>query len=103
MCREPKRIANEPWDKLKLEDFACPPVILSATVDYRPGKKSESEMETHATSTPRNVTLTCLVEASPAPKIEWLWQSHPIKNNSLSSIGSAVFILTESGDCYSAL
>ncbi len=106
VCKEPKRISNEPWDKLKLEDFACPPIILSAATDYRPpAKKSESDEnvgnsnpENHATSTPRNVTLTCLVEASPAPKVEWLWQGHPIKNNSQSSIGSAVFIITESGE-----
>ena len=98
MCKEPKRIFNEPWDKLKLEDFACPPVIVSAATDYRPPiKKSESENSNHETSTPRNVTLTCIVEASPAPKVEWLWQGNPIKNNSQSAIGSAVFIITEAG------
>ncbi len=46
-----------------------------------------------------NVTLTCRVEAIPAPSVGWSWQGHTIKNGSLAAVGSAMFVIKEiSGD-----
>ncbi|KAL0267601.1 UNVERIFIED_CONTAM: hypothetical protein PYX00_009828 [Menopon gallinae] len=67
VCRNPSRLAGKLWDKLEVDDFACPPKIEAV----RAASHSEEG---------RNVTLTCSIDGVPEPKIHWVRRNQVIAN-----------------------
>ncbi|XP_060531149.1 uncharacterized protein LOC132704867 [Cylas formicarius] len=72
VCHAPKRLAEKPWDKLDLDEFACVPEIFAY------------ESKTHGTEG-KNVTMTCRIEGIPKPSVKWLLKNKVIANLSGSS------------------
>lgn len=74
VCYNPKRLHMKPWDKLDLDEFACPPEIVSS-------KKSIQGTEGS------NVTLVCRTAGEPYPSVRWLHKNKVIANLSSSYAG----------------
>uniref|UniRef100_T1IY13 Ig-like domain-containing protein n=1 Tax=Strigamia maritima TaxID=126957 RepID=T1IY13_STRMM len=85
VCAAPRRLANQTWDKLGLEDFACETQI---TVVESPFLVDEDD----------NVTLTCRVSANPEPNIYWVWKERVIANlSAMARDSKQIYIIHEDG------
>jgi hypothetical protein len=91
ICAQPSRVEKRSWDSLGLDDFACPPVVVS-----------QAKIIVKKATSPSGhwfVTLQCQIEANPAAVVSWTWQGHVIVNGSQSSgLGQAKFIMSEWGN-----
>lgn len=83
-CEQPQRVRYKTWDMLELEDFACPPEVMS--------------VDTHLIlSEGTNATLTCRVRAVPESEVHWVWRGRVITNLSLMSFGRQMYMIRETG------
>ncbi|GBP58325.1 Leucine-rich repeat-containing protein 24 [Eumeta japonica] len=76
-CKLPPRLAGQPWDRLDLDDFACPPEVSAA---HRHANGLEGG----------DVTLTCRVSGVPAPRVRWLRAGRPLANTTGTGVGTTV-------------
>lgn len=85
-CALPPRLMSHPWDRLDLDDFACPPEVSSAT-----GHTSGFEGG--------EVTLVCKVRGIPAPRVRWSRAGRLVANGTGSGQAAPgrVFILRGEG------
>ncbi|KAK6636090.1 hypothetical protein RUM43_009742 [Polyplax serrata] len=87
VCKYPPRLAERDWDKLDLDEFACAPRMDAITA-----KKTGEEGT--------NVTLSCAIQGSPDPEIQWFKKNGPIANASAPSNGGRpkVYIVQNAKD-----
>lgn len=76
VCRNPKRLQNKSWDRLSLDDFACPPTISAGSGKFHGTEGS-------------NVTLSCLISGTPDPVVRWYWKGRLLPNISTGVSNSA--------------
>lgn len=65
-CVLPPHLRGRLWSELTPENFACRPRIIQPAVDQTVEAASD------------NLTLTCRINGSPSPQIEWFYQRRPI-------------------------
>ncbi|RZF43208.1 hypothetical protein LSTR_LSTR014458 [Laodelphax striatellus] len=73
--KAPRRLTNRAWDKLDVDEFACPPAV-SALV---------SRLQVQEGS---NASMSCQVRGSPPPTVHWLWKNKMVANVSTGGAGS---------------
>ncbi|XP_063394647.1 uncharacterized protein LOC134679623 [Cydia fagiglandana] len=84
-CSLPPRLMSMSWDRLDLEDFACPPEVSAASNSF---KSVEGE----------EVTLVCRVSGVPAPRVRWVRAGRLLANSSSHNVNSGrSFILRSEG------
>ena len=69
--------------------------ILFHSQQHKERKKFIGLASDNSASRTRNVTLSCVVKATPEPEIEWAWNGYEIRNGSLGRVGSTVFTVDE--------
>ncbi|KAJ0175532.1 hypothetical protein K1T71_008691 [Dendrolimus kikuchii] len=69
ICSSPERLKNRIITSLTKYDLACSPKMSPTSVVLE-------------TNTGNNITLECLVKATPEAKLTWLYQGQPIQNYS---------------------
>ena len=67
--KQPSRIADIPWTRLDLDEFACTPSVTSVREIVR-GYSG------------RNVTVACTARASPSADVFWEVKDKPLSNRS---------------------
>lgn len=70
-CMEPPKLRGKLWKNIKMEDFACRPNIIQPW-------KQRSQQPQILEAASENVTLTCRIQASPKPNIQWFFKGRPI-------------------------
>lgn len=74
ICSTPERLWKRKITSVAINELACPPTISPTTVF----------LETNESN---NITLECLVKATPEAEITWRFQGQPIQNDSLKTPG----------------
>ncbi len=72
VCHFPEFNMNKSWDKLRSDDFACPP---SVHAPVRLVNAYEGD----------NVTLMCRIAGDPAPRVSWTLRNRPLSNSSIGT------------------
>lgn len=83
-CAQPPRLAGQQFANLQVDEFACPPKLLSAP------RYVEANMG-------ENATLSCKIGSVPSSKVQWYRDGTEILNNSLVNRGQQQFVIQETG------
>jgi len=83
-CAMPQRLAGLKFANLQVDEFACPPELLSAPryVEANVGE---------------NATLSCKIGSVPTSKVRWYRDGTEVLNNSLVNRGQQKFVIFERG------